>query len=114
MNFSKPIPEVECELAREAGRILKKATRPEQCARWFANLDRIHPDIHELIDRIQRATGNDRYFCMLDTFSYLTKASIPQDLYRGHFKNDSPLYRFDVRELEQEEQLEESRPRFHR
>lgn len=114
MNFSKPIPEVERELARKVGRILKKATRPEQCARWFTNLDRIHPDIHELIDRIQRATGNDRYFCMLDTYSYLTKASIPHELYRGYFKSDSPLYRFDVRELEQEEHQEESRPRFHR
>ena len=100
MNFSKPIREVESELAREVGRILKKAERPEQCVRGFTNLDRVRPDIHELIDRIQRATGNDRYFCLFDMYRSLTKASIPPEPYQGHFKSDSPLYRFDIRELE--------------
>ena len=112
MEFSKPIYEVEHELANEVRRIVKEAIRPEQCARMFAELDKTHPDIHELINRLQRATGNDRYYCMMDTYMYLTKDTVPRPLYRSYCKSDSPQYSFNTEPLKRAEPMEEA-PRRH-
>ena len=94
MEFSKPIHEVEHELAKEVRRIVKETIRPEQSARMFAELEKTHPDIHELINRLQRATGNDRYYCMMDCLDQL-KVQHPYGFYREPTKTDSPDYVFD-------------------
>ena len=112
MEFSKPIYEVEHELANEVRRIVKEAIRPEQCARLFAELDKTHPDIHELINRLPLATGNDRYYCMIATYMYLTKDTVPRSLYRSYCKSDSPEYSFSTEPLKRAERMEEA-PRRH-
>lgn len=66
----------------------------EQCAKQFEKLDRSDPDIHEMVDRFQSATGNDRYSCMMQAIES-TGVRTPYGLYRSPVKNDSPDYVFD-------------------
>ena len=67
----------------------------------FDELDKSNPDIHEYINRIQRATGNDWYFCMLNSYNAITQRSSPTHLWRGNVKSDSPDYCFDANQLYQ-------------
>ena len=60
----------------------------------FAALDRDNPDIHELIERNQGETGNDRYYCMMDCLDQL-KVQHPYCFYLELTKTNSPDYIFD-------------------
>ena len=94
MEYSKPIYEVNASI-RKAGRgIFRKAMTGEQCAKLFDQLDRSDPDIHEMVNRIQSATGNDRYACMLQLIES-TGIRVPWSFYRTPIKDDSPDYVFD-------------------
>lgn len=94
MEFTKPIHEVD-ESIRKAGlEIFRKAMTGEQCAKLFEQLDRSDPDIHEMVDRIQSANGNDRFSCMLQIIES-TGVRTPYGFYRPPIKDDSPDYVFD-------------------
>ncbi|GEM_PF-2464046 len=113
MNFSKPIPEMESELAREVGRILKKADRPEQCARWFTSIGST-----QIYMSLSTAFRERLAMTAISVCSTLTRISLSTESLmncRGYFKSDRPMYSFGVQELEQEEEQQEvNRPRFHR
>ena len=75
----------------------------QQCASMFAELDKSNPDIHEYVNRIQQATDNDRYFCMLNSYATITGRSAPTHLWRSNVKSDSPNYCYDANQLDQSE-----------
>lgn len=66
MNYSKPLWQVERDLVKGVRNAFIQADNGQQCASMFDELDKSNPDIHEYINHIQQATGNDRYFCMLN------------------------------------------------
>lgn len=94
MEYTKPIYEIDKSIRKAATEIYRKAMTGEQCARLFDRLDRSDPDIHEMVDRFQSATGNDRYSCMMQAIES-TGVRTPFGLYRSPVKNDSPDYIFD-------------------
>ena len=94
MEFTKPLYEVNNELRKAGAEIYRQAMTGEECAKMFAALDCNNPNIHELIDRHQGATGNDRYYCMMDCLDQL-KVHHPYGFYREPTKTDSPDYVFD-------------------
>lgn len=69
MELTKPIYEIHQKMKEAGSEIYRKAMTGEQCANLFAKLDRSDPDIHELVNRHQFATGNDRYSVMMDIFT---------------------------------------------
>ena len=103
MNYSKPLWEVERDLVKGVRNAFIQADNGQQCASMFDELDKGNPDIHEYIDRIQRATGNDRYFCMLNSYTAITRRSVPTHLWRVNVKSYSLLYCFDANQLDQAE-----------
>ena len=103
MNYSKPLWQVERDLVKGVRNAFIHADNGQQCASMFDELDKSNPDIHEYINRIQQATGNDRYFCMLNSYSAITQRSAPTHLWRGNIKSDSPDYCFDANQLDQAE-----------
>ncbi len=77
MNYSKPLWEVERDLVKGVRNAFIHADNGQRCAIMFDELDKSNPDIHEYINRIQQATGNDRYFCMLNSYTAITSRSAP-------------------------------------
>ena len=71
----------------------------EECAEMFAKLDQSDPNIKEMIDRLQRATSNDRYYTMMNYLSFLG-VEPPYRFYRGETKTDSREYVFDNGNIE--------------
>ncbi|MBQ0064075.1 MAG: hypothetical protein KBS94_08705 [Prevotella sp.] len=69
----------------------------------FDELDKSNPDIHEYINRIQQATGNDRYFCMINSYSAITQRIAPTHLWRSNVKSDNHDYYYDANQLKQAE-----------
>lgn len=107
MNSSKSFWEVERDLVKRVRNAFIHADNGQQCASMFEELDKSNPDIHEYINRIQSATGNDRYFCMLNSYTAITRRSAPTHLWRSNAKSDSPDYcfyanQFNLAELERE------------
>ncbi len=79
---------------KEAGsEIYHKAMTGEQCANLFAKLARSDPDIHELVNRHQSETGNDRYSVMQDILISIGLKP-PHSLYRLSVKNNNSNYVF--------------------
>lgn len=113
MNYSKPLWQVERDLVKGVRNAFIQADNGQQCASMFDELDKSNPDIHEYIIRIQRATGNDRYFCMLNSYTAITQRSAQTHLWRSNVKSDSLEYCFDTAQLTQEDQ-EVLRRGFHR
>ena len=103
MNSSKPLWEVERDLVKGVRNAFIHADNGQQCASMFDELDKSNLDIHEYINRIQGATGNDRYFCMLNSYIAITRRSAPTHLWRSNVKSDSPDYCFDANQLDQAE-----------
>ena len=103
MNYSNPLWQVERDLVKGARNAFIQAENGQQCANMFEKLDKSNPDIHEYINRIQQATGNDHYFCMLNSYAAITRRSAPSHLWRGNVKTDSPDYCFDANQLDQAE-----------
>lgn len=103
MNYSKPLWQVERDLVKGVRNAFIQADNGQQCASMFDELDKQNPDIHEYIDRIQQATRNDRYFCMLNSYTAITQMSAPTHLWRSNVKSDSPDYCFDANLLDQAE-----------
>lgn len=101
MNYSKPLWQIERDLVKGARNAFIQADNGQQCASMFDELDKSNPDIHEYINRIQQATGNDRYFCMLNSYTAITQRSAPTHLLRSNVKIDSPYYCFDANQLDQ-------------
>lgn len=101
MMFSKPLWQVERDLVKGVRQAFLEAGNGQQCAEMFDKLDISSPDIHEYINRIQQATGNDRYFCMLNSYTTLTGRSAPSHLWRSFVKSDSTEYCFDASQLAQ-------------
>lgn len=94
MEYTKPLYEIYQKMEKAGSEIYRKAITGEQCAKLFANLDRSAPNIHELVDRIQFATGNDRYYTIMDILESRGVHS-PYAFYRSPIKTDSPDYVFD-------------------
>lgn len=94
MEYTKTIHEIDECIRKAATGIYRKVMTGEQCAKEFEKLDRSDPDIHEMVDRIQSATGNDRYACMMQVIES-TGLRTPYGLYRVPVKDDSPDYVFD-------------------
>lgn len=88
MNSSKPLWEVERDLVKGVQNGFIHADNGQQCASMFDELDKSNPDIHEYINLIQGVTGNDRYFCMLNSYTAITRRSVPPHLWRGNVKSD--------------------------
>jgi len=107
MNYSKPLWQVERDLVKGVRNAFIQADNGQQCASMFGKLDKSNPDIHEYINRIQRATGNDRYFCMLNAYTAITRRSSPTHLWRNNVKSDSQKYCFDTQELSRDDQKQE-------
>lgn len=103
MNYSKQLWEVERDLVKGVRNAFIQADNGQQCASMFAELDKSTPDIHEYVNRIQQATGNDRYFCMLNSYTTITGRSAPTHLWRSNVKSDSPNYFYDANQLNQSE-----------
>ncbi len=101
MNYSKTLWQVERDLVKGVRNAFIQADNGQQCASMFDELDKSNPDIHEYINRIQQATGNDCYFCMLNSYSAITQRSVPTHLWRSDVKSDSPDYCFDANQLDQ-------------
>lgn len=114
MNYSKPLWQVERDFVKGVQNAFIPADNGQQCASMFDELDKSNPDIHEYIDRIQQATGNDRYFCMMNSYSAIIQRSVPMHLWRSNFKSDSPDYCFDANQLVQAEPESEVVRRFRR
>src|SRR5699024_7581086 len=72
-NYSKPLWQVERDFVKRVRNAFIPADNGQQCTSMFDELDKSNPDIHEYIDRIQQATCNDRYFCMLNSYTAITK-----------------------------------------
>ena len=83
MEYTKPIPKMMKDLKRNGVEIYRRAMTGEQCAQMFAEFDRSNPDIHELIDRLQFASGNDRYSVMMDQIER-TGVHAPWAFYSHH------------------------------
>lgn len=94
MELTKPIYEIHQKMKEAGIEIYRKAMTGEQCANLFAKLDRSDPDIHELVNRHQFATGNDRYSVMMDILINIGLKP-PYAFYRSSVKNESPDYVFD-------------------
>lgn len=94
MEYSKPIHEVTESICKAGREIYRNAMTGEQCAKLFEQLDRSDPDIHEMVDRIQSANGNDRYSCMMQVIES-AGVSPPFGFYRTPIKDDRPGYVFD-------------------
>lgn len=94
MELTKPIYEIHQKMKEAGSEIYRKAMTGEQCANLFAKLDRSNPDIHELVNRHQFATGSDRYSVMMDILTNIGLKP-PYAFYRSPVKNDSPDYVFD-------------------
>lgn len=94
MESTKPLREVEEELKNEGKRIYHDAMTGEECASLFAQFESKNPNIKELIDRLQYATDNDRYYTMVNE---LTSLGIqpPYRFYRSPIKTDDTSYNFD-------------------
>lgn len=107
MNYSKPLWEVERDLVKGVRNAFIHADNGQQCASMFEELDKSNRDIHEYINRIQRATGNDRYFCMLNSYTAITRRSVPTHLWRSNVKSDSQEYSYSAQELARDEQEQE-------
>ncbi len=103
MNYSKPLWQVERDLVKGVRNAFIQADNGQQYASMFGKLDKSNPDIHEYINRIQQATGNDRYFCMLNSYTSITQRSAPTHLWRRNVKSESPDYCFDANQLDQTE-----------
>ena len=103
MNDSNPLWQVERDLIKGARSAFIQADNGQQCASMFDELDKSNPDIHEYINRIQQATGNDRFFCMLNSYTAITQRSAQTHLWRSNVKSDSPAYCFDANQLDQAE-----------
>lgn len=101
MNDSKPLWQVERDLVKGTRNAFIQADNGQQCASMFDELDKSNPDIHEYINRIQQATGDDRYFCMLNSYTTITQRSAPTHPWRSNIKSDSPDYCFDANQLDQ-------------
>ena len=114
MNYSKPLWQVERDLVKGVRNAFIQADNGQQCASMFDELDKSNSDIHEYINRIQQATGNDRYFCMMNSYSAIIQRSVPMHLWRSNFKSDSPYYCFDANQLVQAEPESEVVRRFRR
>lgn len=103
MNYSKPLWQVERDLVKGVRNAFIQADNGQQCARMFDELDKSDPDIHEYINRILQATGNDRYFSMLNSYTAITQRNAPTHLWRGNVKSDISDYCFDANQLNQAE-----------
>lgn len=94
MELTKPIYEIHQKMKEAGSEIYRKAMTGEQCANLFAKLDHSDPDIHELVNCHQFATGNDRYSVMMDILTNIGLKP-PYAFYRSPVKNDSLDYVFD-------------------
>lgn len=94
MEYTKPIWQINRELKAAGIKIYHDAMTGEECAEMFAKLDQNDPKIKEIIDRLQSATGNDRYYTMMDHLSFLG-VEPPYRFYLEPNKNDSQEYVFD-------------------
>lgn len=88
MELTKPIYEIHQKMKEAGIEIYRKAMTGEQCANLFAELDRSDPDIHELVNRHQFTTGNDRYSVMMDILISIGLKP-PHGFYHSPVKNDS-------------------------
>lgn len=94
MEYTKPLYEIHQKMEKAGSEIYRKAMTGEQCAKLFAKLDQSDTDIHELVNRIQSATGNDRYYTMMDILENRGVHS-PYAFFRSPIKSDSHEYVFD-------------------
>lgn len=93
-EYTKPLREVEDELRSEGKRIYQDAMNGEECASMFAQLEGKNPNIKLLIDRLQYATGNDRFYTMMNELTSLG-VQPPCRFYRSLIKTDDTSYIFD-------------------
>jgi hypothetical protein len=66
----------------------------DECAQMFVGLDRSYPNIHELINRMQFGSGNDRYSIMMDQIER-TGVHTLRAFHRPSSKTDSKDYVYD-------------------
>lgn len=104
MEFTKTLYEVRQDLKKAGEAIFRKARTGEDVARMFYNLDQRDENIHELVDRIQSATGNDRYYTMMSMMQR-EGVDVPYSFSRPPIKNDSPYYVFNNGNLRKEQQV---------
>ena len=95
MEYTQSFGAIKLEIKLAAQRIFRDAMTGEQCAAMFAKLDRSNPNIHEMVNRHQQATGNDRYSIMMDIIRTIG-VQPPLRFCRSSVKDDSQNYSFTV------------------